>query len=332
MTALRRVGWGIISGSLIEEPHPVIRLLFSLLMFGSAAVHAQPLLAPAELAGKLGDSKLRIVDIRDGQAGKSAYDAGHIAGAQHASYAQWRGPAESPGTLPTTDALKALIQQLGIDSTTPVVVVVEGKSSTDFGAAARVYWTLKAAGIPKLSVLNGGMTAWRAAGLPLSTETSLRAPSTFQVKLNPRFIATRDEVVQVVNSGSARLLDARPAAYFVGETRHTAAKTPGTIVGAKNVSHEVWFTRDARLLPADDIKRAAHQAGVNTDQPTISFCNTGHWAATNWFVLSELLGHENVKLYPESVVEWSNAGLAMDNIPGRLQQFWTQLKVASGAP
>ncbi len=212
------------------------------------------------------------------------------------------------------------------------MVVYEGKSSTDFGSAARVYWTLKAAGVPTLSVLNGGMTAWRAAGLPVSTETSVRAPSKFEVALDPRLIATRDDVAQVVGNGSARLLDARPAAFFAGETRHTAAKTPGTIVGAKNVSHDVWFSKDAKLLPTDDIKRVAQQAGVDIGQPTISFCNTGHWAATNWFVLSELLGHGDVKLYPESVVEWSNAGLAMDNVPNRLHQFWMQLKVASGAP
>ena len=87
-----------------------------------------------------------------------------------------------------------------------------------------------------------------------------------------------------------------------------------------------------KLLASDDIKRVAQQTGVDTGQPTISFCNTGHWAATNWFVLSELLGHGDVKLYPESVVEWSNAGLAMDNVPTRLHQFWMQLKVASGAP
>ena len=321
----------MIASSLKVLRRPVIRLLFSLLIsLGStAAAVAQPLLGPAELAAKLGDSRLRIVDIRDD---RSAYELGHIAGAQHSPYAKWRGPAESPGGLPTTGSLTALIRQLGIDKTTPVVVVVEGENATDFGSAARVYWTLKTAGVPTLSVLNGGMTAWRVAGLPLSTETSVRAPSGFQAKLDPRLIATRDEVAQVVANGSARLIDARPAAFFAGEARHTAAKTPGTIVGAKNVSHEVWFTRDAKLITADDIKRVAQQTGVNTDQPTISFCNTGHWAATNWFVLSELLGHANVKLYPESVVEWSNAGLAMDNVPGRLQQFWTQLKVASGAP
>ena len=294
---------------------------------------AQPLVAPADLAAKLNHSRLRIVDIREGKVGdKSVYELGHIAGAQHAPYAKWRGPTESPGRLPTTGALTTLIQQLGIDRSTPVVVVYEGKDKTDFGSAARVYWTLKAAGVPTLSVLNGGMTAWRAARLPISTGTLALAPSQFEVLLNPRLIATRDEVAQVVANGSARLIDARPAAFFVGETRHSAAKTPGTIVGAKSVSHEVWFTKDAKVLPADDLKRVARESGVEAGQPTISFCNTGHWAATNWFVLSELLGQSDVKLYPESVVDWSNAGLAMDHVPTRLQQFWMQLKVASGAP
>jgi thiosulfate/3-mercaptopyruvate sulfurtransferase len=294
---------------------------------------AQPLLAPVELAAKLGDPKLRIVDTRDAKVGgKTAYEIGHIARAQHAPYAKWRGPAESPGKLPSQDTLTALIQQLGIDRSTPVVVVYEGKDPTDFGSAARVYWTLKAAGVPTLSVLNGGMTAWRAAGLPVSTETSSRSPSKFEVMLDPALVATRDEVAQAVGNRSARLLDARPAAFFAGETRHPAAKAPGTIFGAKNISHDVWFARDGKLLPSDDIKRVAQQNEVDIGQSTISFCNTGHWAATNWFVLSELLGQKDVKLYPESIVEWSNAGLAMDNVPKRLHQFWLQLKVASGAP
>ncbi|MBA2411731.1 MAG: sulfurtransferase [Burkholderiaceae bacterium] len=313
----------------------MLRLLAasSALLLAWPAIAAQPLISPAELAAHFGDPRLRIVDVRDGKLdGKSSYELGHIAGAQHSPYAKWRGPKDSPGKLPETFALTSLIQQLGIDETTPVVVVYEGKNSTDFGSAARVYWTLKAAGVPTLSVLNGGMTAWRAAGLPVSTQVSGFAPSSFRVTLDRRLIATRDDVTQVVAASSARLLDARPLAFFTGETRHMAAKTPGTIVGASNVSHEVWFTNKAALLPADEIKLVAIQVGVQTDQPTISFCNTGHWAATNWFVLSELLGHHDVKLYPESVVEWSNAGLAMDNVPGRLQQFWLQLKVASGAP
>ena len=311
----------------------VVALVCSLGTVGSVLA-AQPLITPAELAARLGDPKLRIVDVRNGSA-TSAFRVAHIAGAQHAPYEQWRGPKDSPGKLPAIEALTSLIQRLGIDETTPVVVVYEGKDSTDFGSAARVYWTLKAAGVPTLSVLNGGMAAWRAAGLPViagTAATAMQPPSKFQVHLDPRLIATRDEVAQAVRSGSTKLVDARPSAFFAGETRHPAAKTPGTIVGAKNVSHEVWFTPDSTLLPPADIRRVAQQFGVQTDQPTISFCNTGHWAATNWFVLSELLGQANVTLYPESVVDWSNAGLAMDNVPNRLQQFWLQLKVASGAP
>lgn len=312
-----------------------LRLFAALLAWSAWPAHAaQPLITPSELAARLGDSTLRIIDIRSGTGAKSPYAIAHIAGAQSAPYAQWRGPKDSPGKMPTTAALTTLIQRLGIDGTTPVVVVYEGKDSTDFGSAARVYWTLKAAGVPALSVLNGGMAAWRAAGLPIvaGAESIAQQPSTFQVHLDQRLIASRDEVAQAVRNGSAALVDSRPRAFFAGETRHPAAKTPGTIVGAKNVSHEVWFTSQAALLPTADLKRVAQQSGIQTDQPTISFCNTGHWAATNWFVLSELIGQDNVKLYPESVVDWSNAGLAMDNVPNRLQQFWLQLKLASGAP
>ena len=55
--------------------------------------------------------------------------------------------------------------------------------------------------------------------------------------------------------------------------------------------------------------RLAKEAGVEagTDRPIASFCNTGHWAATNWFALSEVAGIPNVKLYPESMVGWTNA-------------------------
>jgi thiosulfate/3-mercaptopyruvate sulfurtransferase len=58
----------------------------------------------------------------------------------------------------------------------------------------------------------------------------------------------------------------------------------------------------------------------------VSFCNTGHWAAINWFVLSEVLGQSGVQLYPGSMVEWSRAGLPMDHVPGRAEQLWAQLR------
>jgi thiosulfate/3-mercaptopyruvate sulfurtransferase len=303
--------------------------LLALLLCAPLLAFAQPLLAPAQLAGRLSDPQLRIVDIR-ARAGAEGYDSGHIAGALSAPYARWRGPKDNPGALPETEQLAALIRSLGIDAATPVVVVYEGNDSTEFGSAARVYWTLKAAGLSQLSILNGGMKAWRAAGEPVSKEVRTVAPSTYEVRWDSKIIATQDEVAQA--SGRQQLIDARPVPFFLGETKHVAATTPGTLVGAKNVEHDVWFVGDSATMQSTaDVRRVAQQQGVDTTQPTVSFCNTGHWASTNWFVLSEVLGQPDVKLYPESMVGWSRAGLPMTNVPGRLHQFWIQLKEAAAA-
>jgi thiosulfate/3-mercaptopyruvate sulfurtransferase len=317
-------------------PESAMSRLFALLalLFGAPLLAAaQPLVTPSELSARLGEPQLRVIDIRDGKNddGKTPYEAGHIAGSLAAPYAKWRGPKDNPGKLPSEEALTALVRSLGIDDSTPVAIVYEGSNSTDFGSAARVYWTLKAAGVHQLSILNGGLKAWRAANLPLTTDVAAVAPSTFTVKIDPKLVATQDEVASAIGSEKVRLLDARPAAFFFGETRHAAAKSPGTIVGAKNVDQAVWFAKGSgALLPTSDVKRIAQESGVQTDQPTVSFCNTGHWAATNWFVLSEVLGQKDVKLYPESTVGWSNAGLPMANVPSRLAQFWLQLREATG--
>ena len=306
-----------------------------LLLAGAPAfATAEPLLSAVELAARSAEPTLRIVDIRARDAAADAPNApafsrGHIPGGLSAPYAQWRGPKDNPGALPDAAKLTALIQSLGIDASTPVVVVYEGSDATEFGAAARVYWTLKAAGLSQLAILNGGMKAWRAAGQPVTIEVRSVAPSTYAVRWDERLIATQDEVAQA--AGNRQLIDARPAPYFLGETKHTAARTPGTLVGAKNVTHDVWFVGDSATLQSPtDIRTTAEKVGIDTTQPTVSFCNTGHWAATNWFVLSEVLGQSNVKLYPESMVGWSRAGLPMVNVPTRLAQFWIQLKEAAG--
>lgn len=316
----------------VREPARLLYLLFAALamLVLAASAQASPLATPAELSVRLSDPALRVIDIRDGKddTGKTPFERGHIAGSLPAPYSKWRGPKDNPGALPSKDALTALVQSLGITAATPVAIVYAGANSTDFGAAARVYWTLKAAGVKELTILNGGIKAWTAAGLPLSTDAPRAvARSDFTVTLDPALVATRGEVEQALG-GKAVLLDARPPAFFKGEARHAAAAQPGTIVGARNVDNAVWFAPNGALLPAAQARQVAQSHALDLSQPTVSFCNTGHWAATNWFVLSEVLGQKDVKLYPESIVEWSKSGGAMDNVPSRLQQFWMQIRDA----
>jgi thiosulfate/3-mercaptopyruvate sulfurtransferase len=301
-------------------------------------VGAAPIVEPAALAARVdapaaARGELRIVDIRDGRdaAGRTPFDLGHLPGAVHAPYAQWRGPKDNPGRPLEPAALTALVQRLGIDRDTEVVIVHEGKDTTDFGAAARVYWTLKTAGLTRLAILDGGVNGWRAAGRPLVTDVVAVRPSAFVARPDARFVATRDEVVQAQATQKARLIDARPRAFFEGDTRHVAAKAPGTIAGASNLDSAVWFARGSgAMLPAAEVRRvaAAHGIEPGSAADSISFCNTGHWAATNWFVMSEVLGERNVRLYPESMVEWSRAGLPMENVPNRLRQLLIDLKLA----
>jgi len=302
------------------------RLALLLLSATANATAPPPLLAPAELSARLADGGLRVVDIR---AADGVRD--YVPGAVAAAYANWRGPADDPGRLPSAAALTALLQRLGIDAATSVVVVYEGTDATEFGAAARVYWTLKTAGVGQVSILNGGMKAWRAAALPTAAAPTVPAPSRYEAHIDPRWLATRAQVADANGRSAWRLLDARPPAFFLGEAKHAAARTPGTLVGAKNVEHTVWFVSGSAELAAPEIIRAtAQRLGVDPQAPTVSFCNTGHWAATQWFVLSEVLGGREVRLYPESMVDWSRADLPMANVPGRLEQFVMQLRAAFG--
>lgn len=316
----------------VREPARLLYPLFAALamLVLAASAQASPLATPAELSVRLSDPALRVIDIRDGKddTGKTPFERGHIAGSLPAPYSKWRGPKDNPGALPSKVALTALVQSLGITATTPVAIVYAGANSTDFGAAARAYWTLKAAGVKELTILNGGIKAWTAAGLPLSADAPRAvARSDFTVTLDPALVATRADVERALG-GTTLLLDARPPAFFNGEARHAAAKQPGTIAGAKNVDNAVWFAPNGTLLPKPQVRQVAQAHALDLSQPTVSFCNTGHWAATNWFVLSEVLGQKDVKLYPESIVDWSKSGGAMDNVPSRLQQFWMQIRDA----
>lgn len=297
----------------------------ALLLLLPLTVLAAPLVTPEQLAPRLNEPGLRVLDIRDAK----SYEAGHLAGSVPAPYAGWRGQPNNPGAAPTPERLTELLQSLGLEAATPVVIVYEGSNSTDFGAAARVYWTLKAGGLHDLAILNGGVAAWRAAKLPLTTEAAPEvARSTYVVgQLDPKLIATRAEVQQLVGSKQSVLLDARPAAFFNGEAKAPAAAQAGTIAGAANVDNAVWFApgSGALLDPAQQ-QRIAAEKGIDLAAPTVNFCNTGHWAATNWFVLSEVLGQKDARLYPDSLVDWSNNGGAMDHVPGRAQQLWQQIK------
>lgn len=288
--------------------------LLTLLSYSPAFAEWAKLQTPAEVAA-IPEGEALILDIR----GPTVYSGGHVKGAVNAPYPSWRGPSQNPGLQLNDEQLTELLRSLGVERGKPVVITYEGKNQTDFGAAARVYWTLKSAGVEQIAILNGGLKAWRKAGLKLSMEAVKPVPSEIEASLSDQWMLTREGVQDVVEGRSeARLVDARPLEFFEGKTKHAAAKNAGTLEGALNLVHSTWFGPDEYMMISTPAAAAAiaKNAGYDPakkDKTLVSFCNTGHWAATNWFALSEVAGIENVKLYPESMVGWSNALLPMAN-------------------
>lgn len=269
----------------------------------------QPLLEPAALNGMLEqNTDVRVVRLT------GEYDAGHIPGAVSIPYGQFRGPGANPGQLPELDQLTGLLQEAGIAADTPVVLVHAGQSAPDMGAATRVYWTLKSLGVQDLAVLNGGFQAWQSAGLPVSTEVVDVPDSDYRPQWNDRWQATTAELEELVaqgEGGATRIVDARPPAFFQGE--QASADRAGTLPRAENLPFTGWFDGN-RMKPAGELSA---MAGSSPGQAgAVTFCNTGHLGSINWFVMSELAGVENTRLYAESVTEWAQSDRRpMDNEP-----------------
>ncbi|WP_312413245.1 rhodanese-like domain-containing protein [Comamonas sp.] len=287
----------------------------------TAAHAAQPLLSPAELASaQQGAAAPVVIDIRE----PKLYAEGHIPGALNAPYGKWRGPATNPGELPDLPKLTALVQSLGLTPATHAVVVSTGADATDFGAMARVYWSLKVLGLKELSIVNGGMKTWVADGKPVSTEAPQVQASSYQPVLDESLIATRDQVRSHVDLSNAALVDSRPDAFYQGKTRAPAAKLSGTLPGAQQLDFNQWFVKGtAQFVDPATARQIAEKVSRKDGQDTVAFCNTGHWAATDWFGLSEMAGLPNVKLYAGSMVDWTQqpGAPAMENQPGRAESL-----------
>jgi thiosulfate/3-mercaptopyruvate sulfurtransferase len=274
----------------------------------AAPAASEPLVSVPWLKDRLADQAVVVLDVRsaiDG-GGAEAYTKAHIPGAVHSDYdkAGWRVARGGVSLmLPTVPELEKLIGELGIDEDNHVVVVPAGVHASDFGAAARVYWTLKLVGHTKVSILDGGFAAWQAAGQQVESGAKRPSPKIFSAALDKSLIADVSEVDAASRTGSHALVDARPAPFFAGKEKSPHVAAYGHVPSALSYDSTVFYDAASnRLKPKADI--AATLATLPAG-PAISYCNTGHWAATDWFVLSEILGRKDVKLYPGSMAEWT---------------------------
>jgi thiosulfate/3-mercaptopyruvate sulfurtransferase len=288
--------------------------LFLTIVAATGAI-AKPLVDVDWLADNLDNDDVVLIDLRNKIDGGSyeTYLEGHIPSAIHSDYLKdgWRvGRDDVVGLLPEASQFEALARKLGVSSDSHVVLVPAGVGSTDFGSSARAYWTFKVFGHDNVSILDGGFAAWQTA-YPTQVESGAPvapAPGDFTASFQPQgYVSTEDVKRIVAAEGGATLLDGRTTEQFLGDAKHPRAVAGGRIPGATLLFQEMAYNTDTnRLKSLPELEGIYGE--IDADLPIVSYCNTGHWAATNWFVLSEILGRKDVRLYDGSMVEWTADG------------------------
>ena len=262
-----------------------------------------PLISPDQLAEQLASATVppTLLDIRwtlGGPPGRGEYERGHIAGAVFVDLdTELAGPPGPGGRhpLPKADAFTASMRAAGVSAGRAVVVYDAATSM----AAARAWWLLRYFGHPEVSVLDGGLAAWVAAGHPISTESPAVEPGDFEA--SPGAMPVLDSAGAAAIARRGVLLDARAAERFRGE-QETVDPVAGHIPGARNLPTSDNVGADGRFRKPLVLRDAFKRAGVGEGVEVGAYCGSGVAAAHEVLAL-DLAGFQ-AALYPGSWSEW----------------------------
>lgn len=197
-----------------------------------------PLIVVSKLEERLNDPDLRLLDCRfdlmSPHAGREAWADGHIPGAVYADLDQDLAGAitEESGRHPLPDVgdLCETFGRLGIDSSTSVVVYDSGSG----GIAARAWWLLRWLGHERVALLDGGIAAWQTQGGQIESGITSVETREFTGNSRDQIVITTAEIVASSDAVTGRLVDARDAARFRGESEPIDA-VAGHIPGTRNL-------------------------------------------------------------------------------------------------
>ncbi len=211
--------------------------------------------------------------------------------------------------LPERADFEKMARSWGVQNGKPIVIVPAGQDATDLNDATRLYWQFKVFGEDNITLVNGGTSAWISEGRDVVSGPGKAAEGNWNGKPERmEMLATSDDVEKAIAGKSAQLVDARNASQYLGLTKRDVVAGFGHISGAKNVSSELFVTTGgdaARMLPVATYRDVFKASGVDPQAPAIAYCNTGHLASGAWFVMSEVLGNKQTKLYDGSMHEWT---------------------------
>ncbi len=282
----------------------LVSVLLLVTFIAASAVYAagavQPLVSTKWVADNM--ESIKIIDVS-----KKGYAKGHIPGAVQV---KWGSEVFAPETDHMVLGLAEIERVMGKMGITPDdhIVLYDGDGKPHH--VMRVYWTLKYWHFPKVSVMDGGVALWQKEKRPVITEVKKASRTDVEVKYPPntkvRAMYSPD-IIHALATGKAVIVDSRPENFFNGE-KYSLNKwvRSGHITGAVNVPTLNSLNEDKTFKSVAELKAMYEKAGVTADKNIITYCDTGVLATHSWFVMSELLGYKNVKVYDGSMREYAN--------------------------
>ena len=259
-----------------------------------------PMIVTADwLKSNISDPKIVLLHI--GQ--RTEYDAGHIPGALFLGLQDISAPPVNDGLaleLPTPEQLKATLEKFGVSNDSRIIVYF-GKDWVS--PTTRVYYTLDVFGLARnVSMLDGGMPSWVAAGNALSKEVPTPKPGSVSIAKNDKLVAKADWLKSNLKNDKVRVIDARNTNFYDGSSAGNMPRA-GHIAGAKNIPFDTFTDKDLKLKSDAELKKMFEAAGVKPYDDVVTYCHIGQQGTAAYFAAKKL-GYK-VALYDGSYQEWS---------------------------
>lgn len=264
-----------------------------------------PLVGADWLAARIAAADLVVLDASVGAHREAGW---RIPGARRFDIdgAMSDGAGSLPHTMPGARRFTEEMRTLGVDGTDTVVVY----DAAGIYSSARAWWMLRAMGFDRVAVLDGGLPAWTAAGLPVEERAQgagcvkggADPAGDFTARPRDGMLVGSGEVVAALADPRSAVLDARSRERFAGTgAEPRPGLRPGHMPGALNLPFGE-IQRDGRMLPADEL-RASFGTLAGERQRLVVSCGSGVTACV-LALGAELAGYGEVSVYDGSWSEW----------------------------
>jgi thiosulfate/3-mercaptopyruvate sulfurtransferase len=262
------------------------------------------------LAGNLGAPGMVIIDVRT----EANYDFGHLPGAVSLAYSGWEPYNRKTRCqmMPSAADMTSMLRSLGVNQSSHVVIYDAGNTTLDATEGGAAVWIMEAMGHENVSYLDGGFTKWTFEGRIIDKQKPAPQPGNFTAKLDRTKVATLKDVISNLKTKEAIFLDDRSAVQHFGVSKRPDVVRYGHIPDSLNFPVDFMTNAGINRAPAtikgaEELAAMAEGVGLPADKNTkiIVYCNSAQQAGMGYFILRDIMGYKNVKVYDGSMLEYA---------------------------